>query len=815
MGDVSAAGLENPIAYSVGDLLRIRMGDDRWHLALVQRDEVWDAERMQRLLDSLLAGYPVGALLLCRTKTGVPSKVISRDGDAETVEEAREGAYQLLDGQQRLNALYTMLTAADEKHRRAYGRFYLDLTVERQPPSPAGTGRRAPAMPYLVRREEPDDALGEEGNGFEQRRGRCVDLSLLCDWAGRDGAMARGDELLAADRPGALAHEIDPRFIHELDGEERSRAEDWLRRLLRMWRDPVVPVMYATVDRPEDILELFARLNRGGIPFRDADIYFAAVKTFWNEAEPRLKRVVDATQLGAGDRHAFLTMERALRLISRLAGRGLGGGDVLPLTVERIAGNRREAMVAAMEALTSDDSPVLKLLDRFFEEYPSKSRLKYGLRYVSHQLWDEVLGWAVTRGRWDDTDLHAIDAYLFGGTVFHYATIFRASFSRNAFMEALAAGARGEPFPLRSILLATREKHPSLAFGRRQVAALSNTEENQDDRRWLADNSVALLLSIAQGIDVDHEWPLDIDHIYASALARRMHEPGNSRRPHQERRWVNTIGNMWLLDARANRTLQDWDPTRKFNWLKAPPEGHRVWPAARWSMFEPEVTRFIAVDARLERDLDGAMRAFAELVRARADRLLDTPFEELPEAKLFASDAELDPPEDWKPTDDALPDELADRLGLSAVIDTLTKAAAPRPGTRTETEPTPRQLEAVLAHAQALGQRTILEDLVAAADRLGLHPRPYTFSVMFTPRANKTRMLFTATPEPGGLHVWIAADTFEKFLPGVSADEARRQLGPAERVLDATTTQEFIAGLERLLHSTSSPSPSPGEVTAR
>ena len=74
------------------------------------------------------------------------------------------------------------------------------------------------------------------------------------------------------------------------------------------------------------------------------------------------------------DGYAFLTMERALRLVSRLAGRGLGGGDVLPPTVERIAGDPREAMVAAMDALTSDDSPVLERLERFFEEHPTNAR---------------------------------------------------------------------------------------------------------------------------------------------------------------------------------------------------------------------------------------------------------------------------------------------------------------------------------------------------------------------------------------------------------------------------------------------------------
>ena len=67
VASISGSRLGEPSEYSVGELLRNRMGGDRWHLALVQRDEVWDVERMGRLLDSLLAGYPVGALLLCRT----------------------------------------------------------------------------------------------------------------------------------------------------------------------------------------------------------------------------------------------------------------------------------------------------------------------------------------------------------------------------------------------------------------------------------------------------------------------------------------------------------------------------------------------------------------------------------------------------------------------------------------------------------------------------------------------------------------------------------------------------------------------------
>jgi hypothetical protein len=71
---------------------------------------------------------------------------------------------------------------------------------------------------------------------------------------------------------------------------------------------------------------------------------------------------------------------------------------------------------------------------------------------------------------------------------------------------------------------------------------------------------------------------------------------------------------------------------------------------------------------------------------------------------------------------------------------------------------------------------------------------------MFTPPTNRTRMLFTVRPEPDGIRIWVSADTFAEFFPELSADDARRRLGPdGERHLDHTATREFIAGLKRLL----------------
>jgi hypothetical protein len=65
-------------------------------------------------------------------------------------------------------------------------------------------------------------------------------------------------------------------------------------------------------------------------------------------------------------------------------------------------------------------------------------------------------------------------------------------------------------------------------------------------------------------------------------------------------------------------------------------------------------------------------------------------------------------------------------------------------------------------------------------------------------------MLLTVSPKTAGVHLWVSADAFEQFFTEISADEARRQLGPADedRLLDQSAALEFIDALKRLLSPT-------------
>ena len=422
---------------SVRELVVRRAGreSDPWDLALVQRAEVWDQVRMRHLLDSLLAGYPVGAILLCRVAQG--SRVLHRDGAKRTVVDAQQGAWQLLDGQQRINALFCLFTG-----QGGYGRFLVEMTVPREPPGPT-TSRRTKdrALAYIAWRDMPERDL----QGPVPGRERHLDLSRWLDWAEAEpGGVAQALEQVRTDPAAAptVLRAIDPEFSAVLDEEQVHVAAARLERLLLLWGQPVIPLMRTEVDSPLDVLEVFTRINLAGVQVGASGVYFAGVKTFWPQAESRLAELDRALGL--------LSRAGALQLLSRLSSRGIGQGDLVPLTVDRLAGPRGYWLIAAMDRLSAPDSPVLRRLRQFTAVLRDRSRLGYGLRLVAWQVWDEVLAWAAATPSGDEAwwvqNLPLIDAYLLGATLFRYPLVLGGRYRRVAFHEALAAGTAGDEF---------------------------------------------------------------------------------------------------------------------------------------------------------------------------------------------------------------------------------------------------------------------------------------------------------------------------------------------------------------------------------
>lgn len=620
-GDVAASA-------SVGDLVRRRLSDtDRWNLALVQRDEVWDELRMRHLLDSLLAGYPIGAILLSRVREPARELVVRTDGRRDEVD-ASVGSWQVLDGQQRINAMFSIFT-----DKGNYGRFLLDMLKERPAPSPAqGRMAKTRSIPHVQHLDGAEDDL--EG------RSRFVDLSGWATWA--EGHAGLTPEAIDGSSVVALLSDLDPAFSLELSAEEAGLAAQNLRRLVRAWT-MLVPILRAEMDTPLDVLEVFSRINLGGVDVAGPDVYFAGVKTFWRDAEARVDQVLAEAPM-------LRNRLGVLRFLSRLSSRALGHGDVLPLTVDRLSGKKGELLRGALAEVTEETSAVREKLRAFTAWYPTASQLGYVLRQVTPELWDDVLAWVVASPRidavWYEENLDLLDAYLLGATMFRYRAVMGDSFRRVAFHEALDAGSKKQEFPLDEILAVVRAK-TRLRGGRgRAVQRLASAEDHQA----LSERSGWILTALAQ--QIPYEWEpednFDWDHIFPRAQASRMTIPGQSgrRRHHPDRHLVNSTGNFWALTSSANRSLKDMVGREKFDrllyWVRGE-SGHRVWEKERWSITPEEIESFVFVDQKLRggpEEVDEAMRIFKSTVTARSRRLLDEAVAQFPRIRAFADDSD-------------------------------------------------------------------------------------------------------------------------------------------------------------------------------
>jgi hypothetical protein len=796
-GVVETMKADNVRALSVRELVRRRRGDapDQWHLALVQRGEVWDQVRMRYLLDSLLSGYPIGSLLVC-TITG-QSRVIHVEAGQRTVGETDSESWQLLDGQQRINALFSMFTPEGR-----YGRFYLNMTARRVPTSGPLTqrGARDTSVRYIHWQDasESDQAIPS--------RDRYIDLSRWYEWA--EGARGRGaGELQSPDSRAVdtvqVLNSIDPEFTDHLDDAELEVARTRLQRLKDVWERPVIPVQYLALGSPHDVLEVFTRINRTGVQVAGDDLFFAAVKTLWPVAEQTISQLVTRLHpraTGSEPSSPLVGRLGALRLLARLAARAVGESDLVPLTVDRLSGHRGAKIIDGMSSLSEAESISVRRMSMAVQAVTERSALGFGLYSVDERLWDDLLGWAavnpnVDKEGWLVDQMRSIDAYLMGATAFRYPALLRDRFARVAMTEALASGVAGETFPTQRIAEVTRTLVPGLRDGRATIRGAID----ERDKMALADDNASLFLSVLQQIPYKPQRDVfDWDHIFPQAKASLMWSPGPDgrwRRHHQYRRFVSSAGNLWGLDAGVNRAAQDMLPLQKFELIETRSAGDAspIWPRHRWLLSESEIEEFGSVGQLLSAggDIDPAMTRFHGLVTTRAIRMTNDVLLRFPEAASFAADATgagAEPRQEPR---------IAEALGIDVAIEATFLGAA------NARDALDSRVEKVLRLADERGSGGPLRAFVRRALALGLQVRGYSSCVALTPPRTRALSLITLAPaddQLGVVKTWVAPRSFADHFRNVSAERFDQELGGLRGILlDGLELDALARRLERVL----------------
>lgn len=266
--------------------------NDEIVLPAIQRNFVWSEDSTEKLLDSIMRGYPVGIVLLWETYIDMQYRSFVRDfheGDSHTYHENRghKKIKLVLDGQQRLQSLYIALYGTREGRS-----LYFDLLSGQDSNDLAGEKFRFEFMTAADAQAAscgPDTSPGEDSNGkhFFRRISELFALHPL-------------DRIKLRDH---VAQQLD------LSDEDRARVDLNLSMLPTVFSSDDNVLKALAIDEnlaPDsasrkseaDVLEIFVRINREGTPLSRSDLIFSMIKLNWRESAEALPEFIKSINSG-------------------------------------------------------------------------------------------------------------------------------------------------------------------------------------------------------------------------------------------------------------------------------------------------------------------------------------------------------------------------------------------------------------------------------------------------------------------------------------------------------------------------------------
>ncbi|WP_437735452.1 DUF262 domain-containing protein [Sorangium sp. So ce1335] len=253
-------------------------------LPAMQRPFVWKDDRITKLIDSMLRGFPLGTALLWKTATMQrfrrfqkdvhPDAGITVDFDSDDSTER----YLVLDGQQRLTSLFVAITGtyggkklfvdvlSGERGDKDPGDAYWDcrFLTEKEAKDlnawPRSSGERSAATERAVFVKFQDLTKLAPARAGVIATQRAVELGLNAAQTTRMTTSYLQCATVLASKTALQVHLID---------EDSGEA---------------MPI--------EEILEVFVRVNSGGLVLQKSDLLMSLLDLKWNDIQPELYRTV-------------------------------------------------------------------------------------------------------------------------------------------------------------------------------------------------------------------------------------------------------------------------------------------------------------------------------------------------------------------------------------------------------------------------------------------------------------------------------------------------------------------------------------------
>lgn len=249
--------------------------NDEIVLPAMQRPFVWKDDRIYRLVDSLLRGFPVGAVMLWKTATLQRYRRILRDIDTDNAQvfsyitSNNESKYLVLDGQQRLTSLFVAFRGT-YNHRRLFIDVLSGDSTDKDP------GDEYYDCQFLTDLEANSLNTANNGKRFYMP---IQDLIKI-------------NPVHAAQIAHKKAQELG------LNPQETERIiSTYLRCATILGSTKSLQVIVVDDDPSqvtplEEILEVFVRVNSGGLVLYKSDLLMSLLDLKWNDIQPQIQTLV-------------------------------------------------------------------------------------------------------------------------------------------------------------------------------------------------------------------------------------------------------------------------------------------------------------------------------------------------------------------------------------------------------------------------------------------------------------------------------------------------------------------------------------------
>lgn len=246
-------------------------------LPAMQRPFVWKEDRIYRLVDSLLRGFPIGALMLWKTSTVQRFRRLPRDVDTETAEvftfetsTDTSNKYLVLDGQQRLTSLFAAFKGT-YNHKRLFIDVLSGSSEGKDP------GNEYYDCQFLSMVEASNLTASNEGS--RRFYMPIQDLIKINPVYAASAAHKKAQELKLSESQSERITDIFIRCATILGSAKALQV-------ITVDEDPshVTPI--------EEILEIFVRVNSGGLVLQKSDLLMSLLDLKWNDIQPELQKLV-------------------------------------------------------------------------------------------------------------------------------------------------------------------------------------------------------------------------------------------------------------------------------------------------------------------------------------------------------------------------------------------------------------------------------------------------------------------------------------------------------------------------------------------